>query len=171
MRHRRGTGAELVRNWCGTGADRVRNGCGTASERLRNGCGTAAERRRNAGGSAARRRGGVASSAGYRAKQRRAGTALQRQGPSVDRRPPCTTTAPSRGEHSQMGCVVTMAETEREKRACVMAMVMAGPMAPGWNGPRGRCGRGGLVFLALARSAARRLSDLAAWRPADSPAQ
>ena len=39
-----------------------------------------------------------------------------------------------------------------------------------WNGPRGQCGRSGLVFLALARSAARRLGDSAAWRPAGSPA-
>ena len=30
--------------------------------------------------------------------------------------PPYTTTAPGRGGYSQMGCVVTMAEAEREKR-------------------------------------------------------
>ena len=34
-----------------------------------------------------------------------------------------------------------------------------------WNGHWVRCGRGGLVFLALARSTARRLGDSAAWRP------
>ena len=31
-----------------------------------------------------------------------------------------TTTAPGRGEHSPMGCVVTMAEAEREKRPSAM---------------------------------------------------
>ena len=39
-----------------------------------------------------------------------------------------------------------------------------------WNGHWVRCGRGGLVFLALARSAARRLGDSAAWRLVGSPA-
>ena len=34
-----------------------------------------------------------------------------------------------------------------------------------------RCGRGGLVLLALARSAARRLGDSAAWRLVGSPIQ
>ena len=45
----------------------------------------------------------------------------QSRGPSrqykrVDRLPPYTTAASSRREHSQMGCVVTMAEAEREKK-------------------------------------------------------
>ena len=35
----------------------------------------------------------------------------------------------------------------------------------------GRCGRGGLVFLALARSSARRLGDSAEWRPTSLLAQ
>ena len=35
--------------------------------------------------------------------------------------PPYTTPAPGRGEgHSQMGCAVTLAEAETEKRVCVM---------------------------------------------------
>ena len=40
-----------------------------------------------------------------------------------------------------------------------------------WNGHWVRCGRGGLVFLALARSAARRLGDSAARRLVGSQAQ
>ena len=40
-----------------------------------------------------------------------------------------------------------------------------------WNGHWVRCGRGGLVFLAFARSAARRLGDSAARRLIGSPAQ
>ena len=39
------------------------------------------------------------------------------------------------------------------------------------SGPWGRCGRGELEFLALARSAARRLGDSAAWWPVGSLAQ
>ena len=43
-RHRRGTGAALVRIACGTAAERLRNDCGTAAERLRNAGGSAARR-------------------------------------------------------------------------------------------------------------------------------
>ena len=53
--------------------------------------------------------------AGYRAKQRRGAITLSSRAIRKQADPPYTTTAPGREEHSQMGCAVTMAETERER--------------------------------------------------------
>ena len=43
--------------------------------------------------------------------------------------PPYTTTAPGRGGHSQMGCAVTMAEAERERKKVFTEMTADWPAA------------------------------------------